>query len=503
MAFLRDFEEDIFISYAHIDNKPLVEGQRGWISLFHHALETRLAQILGDRPGFWRDEAKLRGNDYFDDAITTRLPKIGVLVTVLTPRYAKSDWCLREVKEFYRVAGETGGVGVDGKARIFKVVKTPVPADEHPLELRRLLGYEFFQIDPVTRKPHEFVFTYGPNADQTYWAKLDDLAYDIFDILEILKGNKGQPLDVSKAPAGATIYLAETTFDLDNERDKVRRELRERGYEVLPDKPLPLNAPHFQNAVREYLAKSSLSIHLIGGNYGVIPEGDDCSVVFLQNQLAVERSRGQGFSRIIWLHPTIQAKEERQQKFIEYLQNDSHAQAGAELVQTTLEELKTIIQDTLSANSSFAAETPDETDGRPLRIYLICDRQDVDDILPLSDYLFEKGYEVIVPLMEGDEAQARADHKENLLICDAILVHYGRASEAWLRTKLLDLRKITGYGRSRPLLAKAIYISGSEETALKQHFRTHEAMVIKCPEDFSPELLQTFVEQIEGTERKR
>lgn len=502
MALLRDFEEDIFISYAHIDNQPLVEGQRGWISLFHQALETRLAQLLGDPPGFWRDESKLRGNDYFDDAIVLRLPKIGVLVTVLTPRYAKSDWCLREVQEFYKGAQQTGGARLDDKARIFKVVKTPVPLDRHPPELQGLLGYEFYKIDPITGKPHEFIFTSGPNADQSYWDKLEDLAYDIFEILELLKGTKEGSSKSALVPPGTTIYLAETTFDLNDERDKIRRDLHQRGYKLLPDKPLPLKAPDFQDTVREYLAQSKLSIHLIGGNYGVIPEGDDCSVVFLQNQLAAERSQAPDFSRIIWLHPTLQAKEDRQQKFIEYLQNDSRAQAGAELLQTSLEELKTIIQDTLNTPSTPKLAPTFETEDGPLRIYLICDQQDVDDIAPLMDYLFERGFEVIVPLMEGDEAQARADHKENLLICDGILIHYGRAGEAWLRTKLLDLRKITGYGRSKTLLAKAVYISGPD-TSLKQRFRTHEAMVIKSLEQFSPAPLKPFVDQLESAEGRR
>ena len=28
---------DVFISYAHIDDQPMMEGQRGWISQFHRA----------------------------------------------------------------------------------------------------------------------------------------------------------------------------------------------------------------------------------------------------------------------------------------------------------------------------------------------------------------------------------------------------------------------------------------------------------------------------------
>lgn len=38
---------DLFISYAHLDNRPLSEGQKGWISSFHKSLEVRLGQLLG------------------------------------------------------------------------------------------------------------------------------------------------------------------------------------------------------------------------------------------------------------------------------------------------------------------------------------------------------------------------------------------------------------------------------------------------------------------------
>jgi hypothetical protein len=48
------FEKDIFISYAHIDDEPLSEGLNGWISDFHKSLEVRLAQLLGKRPVIWR-----------------------------------------------------------------------------------------------------------------------------------------------------------------------------------------------------------------------------------------------------------------------------------------------------------------------------------------------------------------------------------------------------------------------------------------------------------------
>ncbi len=495
MSYLRGFEEDIFISYAHVDDEPLAEGQRGWISSFHRALEIRLGQLLGDKPAVWRDETKLRGNDYFEDKIVLSMPKIGVLVSVLTPRYVKSEWCMKEIKEFYRVAQQMGGVSIEAKARIFKVIKTPVPPERHPPELQGMLGYEFYQLDPRTGNAREFILDFGSSADRNYWDKLNDLVYDIYHLLETLNNHTPGATLPPDIQVGPTVFLAETTSDLYLERDKIKRELLERGCKVVPDQPLPLHAVEFERAVRAALERSKLSIHLIGSNYGLIPEAAADSVVSLQNRLAAERSRAPEFERLIWLPPNLAVNDERQQKFVAYLQNDSTAQAGAELLETSIEELKTVIADKLR-------QLDRPVPGEPLirddvqRIYLIYDQQDAEAAAPLEEYLFNQGYEVLTPLTEGEEAQVRADHKENLLLCDAVLIYYGRAGEPWLRTKLLDLRKMAGYGRARAVRAQAIYV-GLPDAPAKQRLRTHEALVLKQIGDFAPDLLQPFLTPLE------
>jgi hypothetical protein len=116
MGLSSDFENHIFISYAHRDNLPLSEGQKGWIESLHRALEIRLGQTLGADPRIWRDP-KLGGNDYFADSLATQLSKAAILVTVLSPSYVNSEWCSRELKEFYGFATKQGGVRVDDKSR--------------------------------------------------------------------------------------------------------------------------------------------------------------------------------------------------------------------------------------------------------------------------------------------------------------------------------------------------------------------------------------------------
>jgi len=123
------FEKDLFISYAHIDNKPLTPEQQGWITRFHASLEALLSMRMGGKARIWRDD-KLQGNDIFDREIVDQFAQTAVLVSVLTPRYLSSEWCNREVAEFCKRAEERGGMVVENKARMFKVLKAPVDTQE-------------------------------------------------------------------------------------------------------------------------------------------------------------------------------------------------------------------------------------------------------------------------------------------------------------------------------------------------------------------------------------
>src|SRR5262245_49676968 len=106
------FQYDVFISFAHIDNETLSKEQEGWIAMLHRALQVRLAQLLGENPEIWRDP-KLQGNDAFNQEILSTLLKARVLVSVLSPRYVKSDWCRKELQEFIHAADRSGGVFIN------------------------------------------------------------------------------------------------------------------------------------------------------------------------------------------------------------------------------------------------------------------------------------------------------------------------------------------------------------------------------------------------------
>ncbi len=488
------FDNDIFVSYAHVDNEPF-DNPQGWIDRFDQKLRLRVAQLLGTPPSVWRD-TRLQGNEYFAGSIGDGISSTRLMLSVVSPRYVNSVWCRGEVREFSLRAAQTGDATAGNLTRVFKVVKTHVPEEEMPEELRGLLGYHFYEFDERGR-PREFRQDDPPNKDQRYWDRLEDIALDIAGALKSLREETNEARrDASEGeddalPLEKKVYLAETTSDVSAERDRIRRELQQRGYYVLPDRELPRRARDFEDAVRDALSRCVLSVHVVGSTYGLVPEGEEeRSVVRWQEELAAERAASDSnFSRIIWMPPGLEPQGKRHSAFVEELQ--TKLGAGAELLQTSVEDLKLRVLEKLKPKAAPASTQDDETNGVK-QVYLICDNRDVDDVKPVEDFLFQQGFDTKNSVLDTEGTDVAQAHREYMVKCDAALIYYGNANPMWLSTKIDDLKKARDWGRAAPFDARAVYVS-SPQTPQKQRFRTHEVPVLQNFESFRPEALAPFV----------
>jgi hypothetical protein len=333
-----NFEQTLFISYAHIDDQPLAPGEKGWITRFHATLKAILSTRIGREAKIWRDE-KLQGNDVFSDEIVVQFSRAATLVSIVTPRYLNSEWCTREAHEFCQTAQQTAGLVIGNKSRVFKVIKTPVDPEESrllPAHMQKLLGVDFFTYKggaPVELDP-----AYGPEYSGPY-EKIAILAYSIAQILKALEaersaGKSNERAGVNApAPSKPAVYLAECSYDQKQARERVEVELKRLGYPVLPDGLLPTDEAEYMTAVDSLLDQCALAIHLVGENYGAVPNGPtEKSVGILQNELAVARCRGGGLKRLIWLQQGTCSEDPRQRAFIELLHQDAQAQFGADLI---------------------------------------------------------------------------------------------------------------------------------------------------------------------------
>jgi hypothetical protein len=494
------YESDAFISYSHLDNIELSEGRKGWVAKLHSALEARVTQGLGRPARFFRDP-QISGNVDLTDTLIRELRSVAAFVSIVSPGYLKSSWGRKELAEFCSAAKTQGGLLVQDKARIFKVLKTRVPLEDHPEQLQSLLGYEFFKIDQETGRVRELDEIFGPDAEQEFWQRLLDLAEDLCALLRLIEAGPEEDW----APTRNTIFLAETTSDLRGQRDAIKRELQQQGCLVLPDQPLPLLAAEAAASIRGHLERSDMSIHLFGRNYGVVPEGGLESILEVQNDLAIERSKKGTFSRLVWIPRGLKVADQRQAAVIEELRMDQRIQSGSDLLETSLEDLKTAIDTRLkqSRQRRDQARTTGDRSSPSQQIYLLYDKRDSDAILPWADFLV-RDFEVIQPAFSGDERELRQYHDECLRTCDGVMIFYGAASDVWLGRKLNELQKSPGHGRTKRMPEVAICLI-PPHTAEKNRLRRKNAFVIPQWDGLTPDALRPFVSAVKtrGEEEQR
>lgn len=496
MAFLPDYENDIFISYSHVDNDPLIECKPGWVDFFEDLLRKRIRVRLRGEIDIFRDP-RLARYGKFSDQLARELSNSAVFVCVLSPNYIESEWCLHELGEFYK-RGSTD--------RVIKVVKTAV--DELGLqsqakallfEIKDVLDFRFYKKEKsgMFRDLQPEVI---PDHIPAGLELIDAIAQNLVELLKKLRDSKPEPpppehLVIEKEPSRtievtdqqqATVYLAETTLDLTEQRNRVKTELLQFNCRVLPDHPLPHDADPLVRVVSNYLQQAKLSVHLIGANYGTRPELEERSIPQIQYDIASEMSRAGQLIQLVWMPEGLTPKEESQQRFVDHVKNNS-----SEFLRTKLEDLKTEVQQKLKPAPTNRWEDDREDGG--VNVCLFCHEQDNELVAPLYSHLTVKElFQVKLPLKNVQSIQR---HKELLLAADAVLLYYGTADEDWfVNIWRLIQRHISG-GRTKPVLARAIY-AGKPATMEKDLLQSDELVIIKNYGDFTPNSLAPFVERI-------
>jgi len=494
-------DSDVLLSYAAIDDYPLQEGKPGWVSQLHRNLEVRMEQLSGEKVHIAR-----LPEDAISPAIEAELlqqvPEAKAMISVVSPPFVKSEVCMREVQRFWNGAERTGGRYVKEKSRLLKVLKTAVSDQQMPRPLvdifSPLFGFEFFELDAETGRIREFDETFGPVLKQRFFERVYDLAYDGCQVLSLLKQVRGRDDSTTTPdPHRRWVYLATTTSDVADERDRIKRELLERGHIVLPDAPLPMLSRDVETMVRDCLSKCTIAIHLLGDRYGVTPEDSSESLPALQLRLTADLASRPELQRLIWMPGDGDSADERQRAFVRRVQEDPALHRHAEIIEGNLNLLKKdLIRRLAPPEENLKAAVPVEASGGTPKLYLICDAKDEAAVETLEDYLFGQGLEVMLPAFDGADSDAAALHQENLLTCDAVLVYYGAAPKAWVDIKLRELLKATGYGREKPIALQSVYIAPPDDRR-KERFQSHQAGVIRQPGEFKPcAELDAFVSQV-------
>lgn len=487
---------DVFISYAHDDDNKLGDESVGWIEQFERDFRITLNEQLGRSPEIWRD-SDITPNDDFAKKIVNRLVKTLIFLPVLSKIFVNRPYCLLELRTFVGNAEKQLAtyVGADGeKKRIFIVEKLPVDRDRLPKELQGLGGTFKFHDGNQTLRPA--LSSKDSRYRDLYYTVLNRLSKTAADLIQLAE--RAPQIDVT-ASGGLVVYLAETTSDLYEQREALRDDLIDRGFQVLPELELPREVKKYTGAVKSCLERAALSLHFVGREYGFIPEGEkELSNVRLQHQLALERSEhGPPMQEVIWLGSGSEAPtDERQRDFIDYLQNDERVSTHADIIEGDIESLKTDLLEKLAKLQVAASAEKPETASVQIdhpRVYIICNTADrsSEQLKALKAYLYEQGCEARLPIEDGTSNEMRKAHEQKLQNFDAFIIYAGAGGEAWLEAQLDDLYAFLK-NRTKNVLAKAVYIA-PPKTSAKDEFETHEALVLRSGDTFAPETVREFL----------
>ncbi len=527
------FENDVMISYAWRDNQPppMTTGE-GWVSGLQEGLEYWLKQLMPRNPRIWRDEKRMPGNKVFAEELDEVVQKTAVLLTVMSEPYLASEWCNRERVNFIKSAIEQGGMEVNNDYRIFKINKLPVDRKSLPKELNVITGFDFYVMDSDTRNASPIDPTFGDKEKREFLKKVYDVAVDLARLLKALEKEEIRPIALrdtkndekgaevkeaqktaeTKPNAGAkqqgpVVFLPYTTRDLAAVRDELISELRRRNCTIVPDEPFPYeDIETFKAAALENIEKADIAIHLIGARYGMILEGSTKSVIELQNTWASDESEKRGLRRLIWMPKTQKEMSGQQFTFVDCLRTDRMALRGADFLEDSMENMKSIALEMLAPPQKAA---PVDEVGGELKVYLMCTEGDRDEIRGMRKLLRGKSYQgqklkLLLPVYDGEPAELHKIQQQRLQECDAVMVYWGSANEAWLFRTLNEVRKAPGFGRDRPFKTKHLVVLSQEKTSSKEDYwldyvdeiGDEDVQVVEAYDPISEEFIDQYIQSI-------
>jgi len=129
MVYVRGYEFDIFVSYAHVDNAAIEPADHGWVDAFVRVLDSDLSMKLGRKEAFsiWRDKQNLRGNHEISGHIPEQVRRSAVFLAIVSPGYVASKYCQQELQAFI------DGARAAAAHRLFIISKDPIDESRHRL----------------------------------------------------------------------------------------------------------------------------------------------------------------------------------------------------------------------------------------------------------------------------------------------------------------------------------------------------------------------------------
>ena len=410
--FLPDYRYDIFLSYAHVDDW-VSNNPPGWVTTFRNRLEGRLVQLLGKRDAveIWMDH-DMNYADGVTDQIMRVLDDTAILLVVLSPGYAASEWCKKEKNKFLESAASRSGT------QIMIVERERYEDDRDPtLELipdRK--KFEFWQRDETGRSR-----ILGPpvRENQLYFDRIDDVSQELAKTLKRLRAQPRAQARVVDSGSGnghreseSTVYLAHVTDDLENTRIAIVRRLEESNVRVLPHGHYSLDPAAFRKSAERDLARSQLFVQLLSQTPGKKPPDLPGGYAQLQCDLA----KAANIPVMQWRSPDVDVDSI----------DDADHRTLIDSPTVRAEALEDFKRAVMQHGARPEPEIPAPSDST--EVFVCADSSDRALAEDIGAALKQLGAGFSLPTMSEDPGEYRQDLTRKLLSCDGLILAFGECA---------------------------------------------------------------------------
>ncbi len=434
MSYVPHFENDIFISYAHVDNLA-AEGEPKWVEQFHKQLEIALTKRIG-RIGLlkiWRDK-RLEGDNVFDETIQKNIDDSALFLALTSNGYLASDYCKDELQAFYKKAQtEQYGLQIGDRSRIYNALLTNISHKEWPEEYGRISGHPFHDAED-----EDTLGVPSALADKKFHKQLRALVDSLYKMLLAFKESSKDSTTVEDENRSATsgsnkqsVFLADITDSLRPLRTRIINELERKEIKVISKIPPPYEVSEHEESVKTALGETVLSVHLFDGFSGREVDGDpDTTYPKKQVEIAKENIGTQ----LIWVPNNLELKsieDEAHKSFLTQLEKGDRDKGSYEFMRSATTSLVPQILKKLEQ-----LQTVTKTNGTSQSVLLDTHLKDQIFAFELGSILLKNGIQAYINPQEDDPNKNMDILEARLKEVSTLMILFGSVNEDWVRQRL-------------------------------------------------------------------
>ncbi|MCP4345368.1 MAG: toll/interleukin-1 receptor domain-containing protein [Desulfobacterales bacterium] len=316
-------------------------------------------------------------------------------------------------------------------------------------------------------------------------------------IIQVLRSSD----DKNEPDTLPAVFLAEVTHDLIEQRNEVEWYLRQEGFRVMPDEPISHNdVDAFAQAVEGDLAHCEVFVQLLSD----LPL-KMCSDSICCNYLQYERAKDSEIEIMQWRSPMLDLnalKDRKHQSFLE----KSTVFAGnleefkREVVKRThknmkRDSLKHEVAKRIHKNMKCdPLKSELKTDSIHPLVFLNANYVDESLVKPISNLMEKNCVAYASSLYDEDVLDILKDIEMNLLVCNGVVVVYGKAKVVWVREQLLECRRVM-YRREQPLKVLAVY-EGPPDEKKPLNISFPNMFIINCRKSLNEQEFRRFFDDL-------